>query len=122
MPPGKVLGMATIDAAKALGIEKEVGSLEVGKRADLILVNLNKAHLTPRFMIPQRIVYEAYGHDVETSIINGNIVMENRILKSINEERVLDQAQKVAEEVVEYNDLEKYMGIPKGFWHKSRYG
>jgi cytosine/adenosine deaminase-related metal-dependent hydrolase len=122
MPPGKVLGMATINAAKALGIEKEVGSLEVGKRADLILVNLNKAHLTPRFMIPQRIVYEAYGHDVETSIINGNIVMENRTIKTINEDRALDQAQKVAEEVVEYNDLEKYMGFPEGFWHKSKYG
>jgi cytosine/adenosine deaminase-related metal-dependent hydrolase len=122
MPPGKVLGMATIDAANALGIGKEVGSLEVGKRADIILVNLNKAHLTPRFMIPQRIVYEAYGHDVETSIIDGKIVMENRVVKTINEERALDQAQRIAEEVVEYNDLEKHMGIPEGFWHSSKYG
>jgi cytosine/adenosine deaminase-related metal-dependent hydrolase len=122
MPPGKVLGMATIDAARALGIEKEIGSLEVGKRADVILVNLNKAHLTPRFMIPQRIVYEAYGQDVETSIIDGKIVMENRVVKTMNEEKALDHAQRVAEEVVEYNDLEKYMKIPEGFWFKSKYG
>jgi hypothetical protein len=47
--------------------------------------------------------------------------MENRVIKTINEERALDHAQRVAEEVVEYNDLEKYMGIPEGFWHKSKY-
>ncbi len=122
MPPGKVLGMATIDAANALGVGREIGSLEVGKRADVILLNMNKPHLTPRFMIPQRIVYEAYGQDVETSIINGKIVMEGRVIKTIDEERALDHAQRVAEEVVEYNDLEKYMGIPEGFWHKSKYG
>ncbi|MBQ04483.1 amidohydrolase [Candidatus Bathyarchaeota archaeon] len=121
MPPGKVLGMATIDAANALGIGNEIGSLEAGKRADVILLNLNKPHLTPRFMIPQRIVYEAYGHDVETSIIDGKIVMENRVIKTINEEKALDHAQRVADEVVEFNNLEKYMGIPEGFWRNSKY-
>lgn len=122
MPPGMVLGMATINAANALGIGREIGSLEAGKRADIILLNMNKPHLTPRFMIPHRIVYEAYGHDVETSIIDGKIVMENRMIKTLNEERALEQAQRVAEEVVEYNDLEKYMEIPEGFWKSSKYG
>jgi len=121
MPPGKVLEMATIDAAKALGLEKEIGSLEVGKRADIILVNLKKAHLTPNFMIPHRIVYEAYGHDVDTVIVDGKIIMENRIVRTVNEERVLKQAQRVAEEVVESNDLEKYMAPAKGFWGSSKY-
>ena len=121
MPPGKVLEMATIDAAKALGLEKEIGSLEVGKRADIILVNLKKAHLTPNFMIPHRVVYEAYGHDVDTVIVNGKIVMENRTVRTVNEDRVLEQAQKVAEEVVESNDLEKYMTPAEGFWGSSKY-
>lgn len=121
MPPGKVLGMATIDAANALGLGKEIGSLEVGKRADIIMVNMNKPHLTPRFMIPHRIVYEAYGHDVEIAIVDGKIVMENRVVKTLNEERALEQAQRVAEEVVKYNDLEKYMEIPEGFWRSSKY-
>ncbi len=121
MPPGKVLEMATIDAAKALGLEREIGSIETGKRADVILLNLNKPHLTPRFMVPFRLVYEAYGHDVDTAIVDGRIVMENRIVRTVNEKRAIEHVQRVAEEVVEYNDLKKYMEIPDGFWGKSKY-
>ena len=121
MPPGKVLEMATIDAARALGIGSEIGSIETRKRADIILVNLNKPHLTPRFMIPYRVVYEAYGQDVDTAIVDGKVIMENRIVKTINEEEVLEQAQRVAEEVVERNGLERYLEIPKGFWGNSKY-
>jgi len=121
MPPGKVLEMATIDAAKALGIGNEIGSIEAKKRADIILVNMNKPHLTPRFMIPHRVVYEAYGHDVDTVIVDGKIIMEDRVVKTVNEEEMLDQAQRVAEEVVEQNSLEKYLEITKGFWGYSKY-
>jgi len=121
MPPGKVLEMATIDAAKALGLEKEIGSLEVGKRADIILVNLRGAHTTPVFMVPHRVVYEAYGHDVDTVIVDGEVVMENRTVRTVDEEKVLKQAQRVAEETVEANDLGEYMVLPEGFWGKSKY-
>jgi len=121
MPPGKVLEMATIDSAKALGLGSEIGSIESGKRADIILVNMNKPHLTPRFMIPYRLVYEAYGQDVDTAIVDGKIIMRERVVKTIDEESVLKQAQRVAEEVVEQNSLEKYLEIPKGFWGCSKY-
>ena len=121
MPPGKVLEMATIDAAKALGLEREIGSLEAGKRADIILVNLKKAHTTPIFMVPHRVVYEADGHDVDTVIVDGEIVMENRTVRTVNEGKVLEQAQRVALETVESNDLEKYMVLPEGFWGRSKY-
>lgn len=121
MPPGKVLEMATIDAAKALGLEKEIGSLEAGKRADIILVNLKKAHTTPVFMVPHRVVYEAYGHDVDTVIVDGKIVMENRTVRTVGEEKVLEQAQRVAQETVESNDLEKYLILPEEFWGSSKY-
>jgi cytosine/adenosine deaminase-related metal-dependent hydrolase len=121
MPPGKVLEMATIDAANSLGLQNEIGSLETGKKADIILVNLKKAHLTPVFMVPFRIVYEAYGHDVDTVIVDGKIVMEDNVVKTVNEEKVLRQSQRVAEETVKTNDLEKYMELPKGFWGSSKY-
>ena len=121
MPPGKVLEMATIDAAKALGVDKEIGSLEIAKRADIIIVNMNKAHLTPRFMIPQRLVYETYGQDIETAIVDGKIIMDDRNVLTVKENWILDQAQRVAEEVVELNNLEKYMDLPEGFWSKSKY-
>jgi len=121
MPPGKVLEMATIDAAKALGLDGEIGSLEVGKRADIIVVNLKKAHLTPIFMVPHRVVYEAYGHDVDSVIVDGKVLMENRQVKTVNEAWVLEQAQRVAEEVVESNDLGKYLEPAEGFWGSSKY-
>ena len=121
MPPGKVLEMATIDAAKALRLEKEIGSLEVGKRADIIMINLKKAHTTPIFMIPHRVVYEAYGHDVDTVIVDGKVVMEKRIVKTVDEAKVLKQAQRVAKENVEANDLHEYMGLPERFWGNSKY-
>ena len=71
MPPGKVLEMITIDAARTLGYEQELGSLEAGKKADIILIDMMKPHLLPIFMIPHRIVYEVSGHDVDTVIVNG---------------------------------------------------
>lgn len=121
MPPGKVLEMATIDAAKGLNLESQIGSLEAGKKADIILVDLKKAHLTPNFMIPHRIVYEAYGQDVDTAILDGKVIIENSKLLTINEKESLNKIQEIAEIVVETNNLRKYMGLPKGFWGRSRY-
>jgi cytosine/adenosine deaminase-related metal-dependent hydrolase len=120
MPAGKVLEMATIDAAKTLGLEKHIGSLETGKKADIILLDLKKAHLTPRFMIPHRVVYEAYGQDVDTAIINGKIVMKERRVLTLNEEEVLEKAQKMTETLIESNELGDYLEIPPGFWGSSK--
>ncbi|MEM3597278.1 MAG: amidohydrolase [Candidatus Bathyarchaeia archaeon] len=94
MPAEKVLEMATIDGAKALSWDKEVGSIEVGKKADLIIINLEKPHLRPVYSETSHIVYAAKGSDVETVIINGKIVMENRELKTLNVKRVMKMAEK----------------------------
>ena len=72
LPAGKVLGMITIDAARALGMEREIGSIEVGKRADVILLNARQAHLAPDFTAPLRVIGHASGHDVDTVIVDGN--------------------------------------------------
>ncbi len=121
MPPGKVLEMVTVDAAKTLGYENDLGSLEVGKKADIIIIDMMKPHLVPFFMIPQRVAYEVSGQDVETVIVEGEILMENSIVKKVNENSILESAQEEAENAVVRGQLEKYMKIPKNFWGKSRY-
>lgn len=91
-----VLDMATINGAKALGWDKEIGSLEPGKKADLIIIDFNRPHLAPIHNIVSHLVYSALGGDVETTIINGKIVMENRRLKRANEKRIFNMAEGLA--------------------------
>jgi cytosine/adenosine deaminase-related metal-dependent hydrolase len=87
-----VLEMATINGAKALGMYNEIGSLEVGKKADLVLVALRKPHLIPAFNPISQLVYAAEGSDVDTVIIDGKVVMQNRALKTLDEDLVLGNA------------------------------
>jgi 5-methylthioadenosine/S-adenosylhomocysteine deaminase len=101
LPANKVLRMATIEGAKCLRMENEVGSIEVGKKADIILIDLNKPHLSPLFLKPitniiEQIVYSASGSDVDTVIVDGKILMENRKVKSLEECEVIEEAQKAA--------------------------
>jgi len=96
LPAETVLRMATVDGAKALGLEKYVGSLEVGKRADLILVDFNKPHLTPRHNLYANLVYSARGSDVDTVIVDGKILMMKCMVKTLNEAEVMKRAQRTA--------------------------
>lgn len=96
LPARKVLRMATLDAAKALGLERLVGSIEAGKRADLILVDFKKPHLTPVHDLHANLVYSARGSDVDTVIVDGKILMENREVKTLDEGEVIQEAAKAA--------------------------
>jgi 5-methylthioadenosine/S-adenosylhomocysteine deaminase len=96
LPVYEVLRMATLDGAKALGLWKSIGSLEVGKKADVILVDLSKPHLKPLHDIYANIVYSAHGSDVDTVIVDGKIVMENRHVKTLDEQAVMERAEKTA--------------------------
>lgn len=91
-----VVRMATIDGAKALGLDDLVGSLAVGKKADIIILGLNKPHLTPIYSEYSHLVYAASGADVDTVIINGKVVMENRQLLTINESDVMKEVRAIA--------------------------
>jgi len=95
-----VLRMATIDGAKALGLDEFVGSLEVGKRADLILVDFDKPHLIPRHNLYANLVYSAHGSDVDTVIVDGKILMKGRQVKTLNEAEVMKKAQRTAQNLV----------------------
>lgn len=101
LPALTMLRMATIDGARALGLEKSVGSLEVGKKADLILINLRKPHLTPIHDPYANIVYAASGSDVDTVIVDGQTLMVNRELKTLDEHEVLKRSAKTAQNLLE---------------------
>ncbi len=92
----QVLRMATIDGARALGLENEIGSLEVGKRADVIVVDLNQLHSSPKQDVISSLVYSAQPSDVRVTIIDGRIVMRNRELMTIDESRVIEEANREA--------------------------
>jgi 5-methylthioadenosine/S-adenosylhomocysteine deaminase len=107
MDAGTVLKMATINGARALGIEKITGSIEVGKRADIIVVDINKPHLTPIYNPFSHLVYSAKGSDVIYSIINGRIVMSERRLLTIDLEYILEKANVISKNIVKYSKTEK---------------
>jgi 5-methylthioadenosine/S-adenosylhomocysteine deaminase len=94
-----VLRMATIQGARALGLDESIGSLEKGKKADLIIIDTHKPHLTPMYNPVSHLVYAAMGSDVRTSIINGAIVMEDGHLKTINLKSVLNNIIRIANEI-----------------------
>ena len=94
------LRMATIDGAKAIGQEKEVGSLEVGKKADIITINYKNPHLIPMHNPIPSIVYCANGNNVDNVIVDGRVIMRNSIITSISECEVLQKAQEVGEKIV----------------------
>ena len=88
MSAKEVVKMATVNGAVSLGLENITGSIEVGKKADLIIVDTNSLHLTPMYDPYSHLVYSAIGSDVDTVIINGKILLRNKKLLSINEEEL----------------------------------
>jgi len=96
-----VLEMATVNGAKALGMEKEIGSLEVGKKADLVLVRMDKPHLTPTLNPISHLVYSGEGSDVDTVIVDGEILLEQRQVKTLDESKIIQEANRRAEKLLE---------------------
>ncbi len=97
-----VLGMATIGGAKALGMDDRIGSLEVGKKADVIVVDIRKPHLTPMYNPYSHLVYAAKGSDVSHSIINGRLVMAGGTVMTIDVEDVMARARAQAENMSDW--------------------
>jgi 5-methylthioadenosine/S-adenosylhomocysteine deaminase len=94
-----VVEMATIDGARALHMEKEIGSLEAGKKADLILISLEEPNAVPMYDVYSQIAYSLKGSDVETVVIGGRVVMRERKLLTIDEPAVLEKAREYGKSV-----------------------
>jgi len=93
VPAEAVLEMATINGARAMGIEDQAGSIEAGKKADFIVIDMDKPHLTPAPDPVSTIVYAAHGSDVETVVIDGQLLMESRKLLTLDEDAILNEAR-----------------------------
>jgi len=95
--------MATINGAKLLGLEDRIGSIEIGKEADLILVdtkeNLDNITMIPNLNELSNLVYNTSGRNVVTTIIKGNILMENRHIKNINVNNIINKCKQIAERI-----------------------
>jgi 5-methylthioadenosine/S-adenosylhomocysteine deaminase len=99
LPAKDALAMATIEGARALGMADRVGSLEAGKRADLIVVSMAGARQTPMYDPISHLVYVARGEDVRTSIVNGKVLMRDRKMLTLNEDDVMREANEIAKAV-----------------------
>ncbi len=97
LPEGKALEMCSIDAARALGLEQEIGSLEVGKKADIILLDGRAPHLWPPVMALNRITHFANAADVDTVLVDGRVLMEERRITHLDAGAILDDAAAQAE-------------------------
>ncbi|HZR26548.1 MAG TPA: amidohydrolase [Vicinamibacterales bacterium] len=99
VPAQTALDLATIGGARAIGMEKQIGSLEPGKRADLITVSLSAARQTPIYDVVSHLVYVTRGDDVRTTIVEGKVLMRDRVVKTLNAASVIADANKLAEKV-----------------------
>jgi 5-methylthioadenosine/S-adenosylhomocysteine deaminase len=90
LPARQVLEMATVNGAKALGINS--GMLKEGYNADMIIVDMNKAHLTPVYDVASHLVYTASGKDVSATVVDGKVLMEGGKVLTMNEQEVIDTA------------------------------
>jgi 5-methylthioadenosine/S-adenosylhomocysteine deaminase len=92
LPAREVLRMATIRGARALGLDDVIGSLEVGKRADVIMIDAAQPHLAPRHDPVALLVYSAQAGDVCTVLVDGRILLEDHAMRTIDEGALLAQA------------------------------
>jgi len=100
-----VLELATINGARAIGLNKEIGSLEVNKRADLILISFRNPHLVPAYNPISHLVYAATGSDVDTVIIDGRVIMKNRRVLTLDEEKVIREASERGARLLERSGI-----------------
>lgn len=119
-PPGTALELATLGSARALGMADEVGSLEVGKAADVIVVDTAKPHLTPFTHPVHQLVYFATGADVDTVIVGGDVLMHGRHQERVDAAAVMDEARAEQRHAFERVGLDPSRSRP-GLWGEARY-
>jgi len=96
--------IATLGGAKALGKEKNIGSIEVGKNADLICVDINNIQSQPLYNPFSQLVYTLTSENITDSIVNGKIVMKNRELVNVDEAELIDKAKYYKQKILDFRD------------------
>ncbi|MGJ0845114.1 amidohydrolase [Tissierella praeacuta] len=100
VPAISALEMATVNGAKALGWNEEIGSIEVGKKADIVLIDIDKPHLYPHHNIISSLAYSVQASDVDTVLVDGKIIMEKREVKTLDVEKIKFMAEKHAKDLI----------------------
>jgi len=100
LPAEEILKLGTIGGAKAMRWDDEIGTLEVGKKADLILVDINKPHFAPWNNTVSDLVYSAQGSDVKTTIVNGKVLMKNYEVLTMDVEKIMAETSRIARNVL----------------------
>jgi cytosine/adenosine deaminase-related metal-dependent hydrolase len=116
MRPGKLLEMVTIDAANALGMGAEIGSLEPGKRADIITIDMQKPHLAPHNMPIWRLACFANGQDVDTVLVDGRVLMQGRQVPHVDIAEVLAEAQAETDQMLARTGFGPMLEEPAAIW------
>ncbi|WPG98720.1 Hypothetical protein R9X50_00151400 [Acrodontium crateriforme] len=110
VPAETVLELATVNGAKALGLADSIGSLDIGKKADFVVLDMRAVHLQPWFNPVSAVVYSATGRDVEHVVVDGKLVVENGKLLTMDEEAVWQEAERRSKEVVARAGLTNEVG------------
>ena len=121
LPPGKILEMTTIDGAKAFRVDDYLGSLEKGKKADIVLVDLNKPHFYPLNMPVDKVTFFANGNDVDTVIVDGEILMQGQEVKTVDEYAIMEESQKQLELALGRVDASSLYDLTENYWRKHHY-
>jgi 5-methylthioadenosine/S-adenosylhomocysteine deaminase len=116
LPAESLLEMVTVNAARAHGQASKTGSIEMGKRADIAIVDFEKPHLTPSFDVVAELTRYVYGSDVDTVIIDGEFVMEDREVKSVDEREILERAREIGYETYEKTKDRMSKTVPVNRW------
>lgn len=122
LPAGKALGMITIDAARALGMQDEIGSLEVGKRADVTILDARQPHLAPEILAPLRVIGHATGQDVTDVIVDGEVLMRDRVVPGADQDGILDDAEAALRATWARTGFGDIEAQHPDTWHAIRYG
>lgn len=120
LPAGRAVRLVTVEAAALLGMENEIGSLEVGRKADIILIDLDQPHLVPCKDPANMIAFYVRGNDVDTVIVDGTVLMQGREVTTVDEAIVLQYAREEAEKSFERVNISPYLDHGSGFWRGWR--
>lgn len=101
----QAIEMATLNGARAIGMDHEIGSLEAGKKADVIVINMRRPEWYPNYSEVQNLVYSAAGDSVETVYIDGRLIMENRRILTVDEDAIMDHCAELGEKILQRGKL-----------------
>jgi cytosine/adenosine deaminase-related metal-dependent hydrolase len=119
MTPGKALEMVTVDAAKGLGLSHEIGSLEVGKLADVITVDLTAPHMAPANMPVARVVYFASGQDVRDVVVGGRVLLRDSVAAHVDAAEIVASAWAETEAMLDRAKL-RHLVVEDPGWGRTR--